>query len=156
MQGYDHSYVTRLKQADRLVMVRGKVDVAASRKLLEDTADSRYAPQRKEFKQPENNDEDDSASLNLQRSRAVKENYLARMAKLNFERESGKLVEADEVKMFAADLGATFRAALEILPDRISADLVSLDDTDAIRAVLIEEFEQVLMDISAKIDKGIK
>lgn len=170
LQGVDKSHITRLKSAGRLVIVDGKVDVEASRALIAQTAHSSYADNAKNSTQPayESTRRDEGASIaqppqgrteqaamSLQSSRAVKENYLARMAKLTFERESGKLVDADEVRLFAADLGATFRAALEILPDRISSELVPLQDVDAVRAVLVENFEQLLSDLSTKFEKGI-
>jgi hypothetical protein len=67
----------------------------------------------------------------------------------------GSLVEAESVRLFAADLGATFRAALEVLPDRLASELVALQDVESIRAVLVENFEQVLADLSLKIEKGV-
>ncbi len=165
LQGVDKSHVTRLKQAGRLVTVDGKVDVEASRALIAQTADTRYSSKTAQNAQQGDNasakvstpqDQTERAAMSLQAARAVKENYTARMAKLLFERESGKLVEADAVRLFAADLGATFRSSLEILPDRIAAELVPLNDTDSIRAVLVEYIEQILSDLSEKIEKGIK
>lgn len=99
------------------------------------------------------NDQTERATMSLQTARAVKENYNARMAKLDYERESGKLIDADAARLFAADLGATFRATLEILPDRIAAELVPLNNIEAIRATLVEAFEHVLLDLAHKISK---
>jgi len=162
--GKNKSYVTRLKQADRLVLTPdGLVDVEASQARIAATAHPSYAktsqnaPQGDEGRRVVSTHQDqiERAAMSLQAARAVKENYAARMAKLMFERESGKLVDADEVRMFAADLGATFRCALEILPDRIAAELVPLNDVDAIRAVLVEAIEQILGDLAQKIEKGV-
>lgn len=158
---YDKAYVSRLKQAGRLVMVDGKVDVESSLALIEQTKGGRedvaerHAEERQSTTPRAPDAQGEKVTMSLQASRAVKENYLARMAKLNFERESGQLVSTDEVRLFAADLGATFRGALEILPDRLAAELVPLNDVDEVRALLVEQFEQVLLDLSTKIEKGL-
>ena len=167
LQQVDKAHVSRLKQADRLVMVDGKVDVEASRALIAQTADLRYRQSNAQQTAPNVPPTEDSSknvqppqdraeisAMSLQASRAVKENYLARMAKLEFEREIGKLVDADEVRRYAADLGASFRAALEVLPDRLAAELVPLHDIDAVRAVLVDSFEMLLQDLSEKIESG--
>lgn len=158
---YDKAYVSRLKQAGRLVMVEGKVDVEASLALIEQTKGGRedvaerHAEERQSTTPRAPDAQGEKVTMSLQASRAVKENYLARMAKLNFERESGKLVESDEVRHFAADIGATFRGALEVLPDRLASELAPIADADEVRAVLVENFEQLLSDLSMKIEKGL-
>lgn len=158
--GKDKSYVTRLKQAGRLVMSDGLVDVEKSQALIAATADpSRNAtallPASDQQQSGLDSRNETHVGDSYQTSKAVNEKYKALTAKLEYERASGKLVEADAVRLFAADLGATFRGALEILPDRIAAELVPLSDIDAVRAVLVEAFEQVLLDLSQKIEKGL-
>ncbi len=151
--GKDKSYVTRLKQSGRLVLVAGGlVDVEKSKALIAQTADPSRAtssePPVAEVKEP-------AAGGTYHTAKAMNEQYKALTAKLEYEKASEKLVDADAVRLFAADIGATFRSALEILPDRISSELVALSDVDAIRAVLVDAFEQVLLDLSHKIEKGI-
>jgi len=172
--GRNKSHVTRLKQAGRVVLTDdGLVDVEKSQKLIAMTADpsradavaardqaraslagdggadtgspaaERAAPSAQEAQ----------IGNSYQAARAVKEKYNALTAKLEFEQASGKLVEADAARLFAADLAATFRGALEILPDRIAPELVALSDTETIRAVLVESFEQILTDLADKIKK---
>lgn len=167
LQGVDKAHVTRLKQVGRLVMEGGQVNVTASRARITETADLRYPQNRARPAQnapqgdgavkvgPPPQDRNEQAAMSLQTARAVKENYAARMAKLEYERESGKLVNADAARLFAADLGATFRGALEILPDRLAPELIPLNDADAISAVLVGAFEQVLSGLAEKIEKGV-
>jgi len=172
--GRNKSHVTRLKQAGRLVLTDdGLVDVEKSQKLIAMTADPSRAdavaardqaraslagdggadtgspaPERAaQLSQAEH------IGNSYQGARALKEKYNALTAKLEFEQASGKLVEADAARLFAADLAATFRGALEILPDRIAPELVELSDTETIRAVLVESFEQILTDLADKIKK---
>src|SRR5262249_34600236 len=53
-------------------------------------------------------------------SRAAREAYLARLAKLEFEQRSGKLVDADEVRAQIFALGRRLRDALLGIPDRLA------------------------------------
>lgn len=157
--GKDKSYVTRLKQAGRLVLTAdGLVDVEKSRALIAATADpSRNAAVEArtdaQLNQAQKPSQQDAIGNSFQTAKAVNEKYKALTAKLEYERASGKLVDADEARLFAADLAATFRGALEILPDRLAPELVPLNETETIRALLVEQFEQVLTDLADKIVK---
>lgn len=151
--GKDKSYVTRLGQAGRLVMVGegkgAKVDVEASKALLAESVD----PSRSgsDESKPQVAARPVHSSYNDARTR--NELAKAQTAELDLAVKLGKLVDADEARLFAADLAASFRGALEILPDRLAPELVPLSDTEAVRAVLVESFEQVLTDLADMIAK---
>lgn len=155
--GKDKSYVTRLKQAGRLVVaVDGLVDVEKSQALIAATADpSRAAAVEQRANQQMGKERamqpESAVGNSYQAAKAVNEKYKALTAKLEYEKASGKLVEAEAARLFAADLAATFRAALEVLPDRLAPELVPLRETEAVRAVLVESFGQVLTDLADKI-----
>lgn len=166
--GKDKSYVTRLKQAGRIVLdADGRVDVEKSRALIAATADpsrnaavearaagsplSNSLPSAGERTNERSNF--DSVGNSYQQAKAVNEKYKALTAKAEYESLIGKLVDAEEARLFAADLAASFRGALEVLPDRLAPELVPLNDTEALRAVLVESFEQVLTDLADKIAK---
>jgi len=156
--GKNKSYVTRLKQAGRLVLTAdGLVDVEKSQNLIAMTADpsraDAVAARQPEASAPPRAPQNDAVGNSFQQAKAVNEKYKALTAKLEYERASGKLVDAEEARLFAADLAATFRGSLEVLPDRLAPELVPLNDTEAVRAVLVESFEQVLTDIADKIAK---
>lgn len=157
--GKNKSYVTRLKQAGRLVLTAdGQVDVEKSQALIAATADpSRSAAvearANETMRQERAPAQQDAIGNSFQTFKTVNEKYKALAAKLEYEQASGKLVDAGEARMFAADLAATFRGALEILPDRLAPELVPMADTETIRALLVESFEQVLTDLADKIAK---
>lgn len=160
--GKDKSYVTRLKQAGRLVITAdGLVDVEKSKNLIAATADpsrsaaveQRANEQMQQERPPAAPSNQDAIGNSFQAAKAVNEKYKALTAKLEYEQASGKLVDASEARLFAADLAATFRGALEVLPDRLAPELVPLADTETIRALLVESFEQVLTDLADKILK---
>lgn len=158
--GKDKSYVTRLKQSGRLVLTAdGAVDIEKSQNLIAMTADPTRAA-AVEARQSESaaprqlsTPSVDAIGSSFQQAKAINEKYKALTAKLEYERASGKLIEADAARLFAADLAASFRASLEILPDRLAPELVPMSETETIRALLVETFEQVLTDLADKITK---
>lgn len=156
--GKHKSYVTNLKKAERLVMTaEGLVDVEKSKAMIAATSDpSRNAAVEARANETMHGEQraapaPDGISNSYQIARGVNEKYKALTAKAEYEQLIGKLVDADEARLFAADLAASFRGALEILPDRLSPELVPLKETEAVRAVLVESFEQVLNDLADKI-----
>ena len=161
--GKDKSYVTRLKQAGRLVFGADgkKVDVEASKARIAETShpgfkevvEQREAQKSNPAPPSPQSPQEAAIGNSLQTARAVKEKYFALQAKADYEASIGKLVDAEGVRLFVTDLAATFRCALEILPDRMAAELVPLNDAEAIRAVLLENFEQLLSDLADKIHK---
>ena len=82
-------------------------------------------------------------------SRAAREAYLARLAKLDFEQRSGKLVDADEVRAQIFGLGRRLRDALLGLPDRLAPVLAGQADQAAVHRLLTEEIMVCLAELSA-------
>jgi len=82
-------------------------------------------------------------------SRAAREAYLARMAKLDFEERSGKLVDADQVRAQIFTLGRRVRDTLLGLPDRLAPVLAGQADQAVIHRVLSEEILASLNELSA-------
>lgn len=76
-------------------------------------------------------------------ARAVREQYEARMARLTFEEKSGKLVQADEVKVAAFNSARGARDALQGIPDRIAPMLTGVTDTRMIHRIITEEVTRV-------------
>ena len=56
-------------------------------------------------------------------ARAVREQYEARLTRIKYERESGKLVNRDEVQVAAFNRFRTFRDAMLNIPDRVVAPI---------------------------------
>ena len=81
-------------------------------------------------------------------SRAAREAYLARLAKLDFEQRSGKLVDADEVRAQIFALGRRMRDTLLGLPDRLAPVLAAQADPAAIHRLLSEEIVASLSELS--------
>jgi len=82
-------------------------------------------------------------------SRAAREAYLARLAKLDFEERSGKLVDADEVRAQIFGLGRRLRDTLMGIPDRLAPVLAGLTDQAVIHRLLTDEIMTSLAELSS-------
>ncbi len=88
-----------------------------------------------------------SAAPAFSESRAIKEAYLARLAKLEYEERVGQLVSAEDVKEEAFKLARIVRDALLNIPERLSAELAAETDSHRIhqrlKAALIDVLQEL-------------
>ena len=84
--------------------------------------------------------------LEYARARAVRENYMARLAKIEFEERSGKLVSRDEVEIAAFNRFRTFRDGMLNIPDRLAAVLAAETDPARVFELLSTEIRKALME----------
>jgi hypothetical protein len=82
------------------------------------------------------------------RARAVHENYKARLAKMEFDKRSGKLVNSDEVQVAAFNKFRTFRDGMLNVPDRVSAVLAAESDPVKVHTILITEIRKALLEFA--------
>ena len=82
-------------------------------------------------------------------SRAARESYLARSAKLDFEERTGKLIDADKVRAQVFALGRRMRDAMLGLPDRLSPVLVGQTDQETVHRILTEDILSCLSELSS-------
>ena len=99
---------------------------------------------------PEANGLSDAARLisSYAGSRAARESFLARLAKLDYEERSGKLVDADEVRAQQFALGRRIRNSMRGIPDRLAPILVGQTDAAVVHRMLSEEIERGLAELS--------
>lgn len=79
-------------------------------------------------------------------SRAIKEAYNARLAKLSYEEKSGALVRTDTVKVAWFNALRVLRDRALNLPDRLAPLLAAETDPKIVRDLLEEELRTVLAD----------
>lgn len=84
------------------------------------------------------------AGATFNQSRAVREAYQARLAKLEFEERSGKLIEKAAVENEAFKLARAVRDSLMNIPDRVAAEFAGLTDAHTIHLRLGEELRKAL------------
>ena len=81
-------------------------------------------------------------------SRAVRELYLARLAKIEFEERASKLVSRDEVTVAAFTKARTVRDNLLNIPDRVAAVLAAETDPVRTHQILTDEIRKALIELS--------
>ncbi len=153
MLGVQKSYVSKLKDQGRLVFAEdGRVDVAASKQRIQQTADPNRDDVSQRFDKASSagsSRQNGDIGNSYQAARAVKEKYSAMQAKLEYERAIGKLVDKAEVQAVVEDVITQFRQGLENLPYRLAPELVG-QDLDGIRAALKQE----IFDALGKMQRG--
>ena len=82
-------------------------------------------------------------------SRAARELFLARLAKLEFEERSGKHVDADKVRAQTFALGRRLRDAILAMPDRLAPVLVGQSEPAVIHRLLTEDIVACLGELSS-------
>lgn len=167
------SYITQLKKDGRLVLTDDakRVRVPESLERIKETADpakaavaARHAAERAEGghtqpagaeapRVPNGGDvgATDRVGSSYQASRAVRERFMALEAKRAYEKEMGKLLDADQVATFAASAATVFRQRMEVLPASISPQLLAAaaaGDESRMCAILTDEIEHALEEIS--------
>src|ERR1700676_3999125 len=71
------------------------------------------------------------SGLEYSKARAVRESYLARLAKIDYEQRTEKLVSRDEMQVAAFNRYRTFRDGMLNIPDRLAAVLAAETDPPA-------------------------
>lgn len=86
-------------------------------------------------------------------SRAVREAYTARLAKLEYEEKVGTLIKAEEVKMTWFNTLRIIRDRVLQMPDRMASTLAAETDAGLIKATMDAELRRILDDAANEIDK---
>ncbi len=87
-------------------------------------------------------------ALEYSRARAVRENYLARLAKIEYEERLGKLVSRDEMQVAAFNKFRTFRDGMLNIPDRVAAVLAAESDSTKVHTMLTTEIRKALLEFA--------
>jgi hypothetical protein len=89
-----------------------------------------------------------AGGLDYFRARAIRENYLARLAKIEFEEKTAKLISRDEVQVAAFTKARTVRDNLLNIPDRLAATLGAESDADKVHQILTGEIRRALDELA--------
>ena len=89
-----------------------------------------------------------TGGLDYFRARAIRESYLARLAKIEFEEKTAKLISRDEVQVAAFTKARTVRDNLLNLPDRLAATLAAEPDADKVHQILTGEIRKALDELA--------
>lgn len=83
-----------------------------------------------------------------QTSRAIREAYAARLAKLEYEERTGKLISAEDVSVRTFNLARRMRDRMLTLPRRLCAAFAAEQDARTIEQHMEDEIRQALEELS--------
>ncbi len=146
----DHRKVSVV--AVRKAIKTGRITLNQNKKLDRELADAEWFKNTNPAKQRKEVDGNQSSSddkISYHRSRAIREDYNAKLTQLQFERESGKLIPIEEVKTSAFNAGRRVRDRLLNIPDRIAPQLVGKTNIFEIKNILKSELTKILEELSS-------
>lgn len=159
------SYVTKLKQAGRLVMDGKRVNVAASIQSIMESASGQHERGR-EYQRGQRGEPtpeggaDDNGDLSGKPSRAYWDNRLAeanaKLKEKELAERTGALVPREDVDFVLNDYGATLRGLLENLADRLAPQVYPLSTLEETHAVLVEAMENVQREMAETMKRRIE
>ena len=86
--------------------------------------------------------------LEYSRARAVRESYLARLTKIDFEERTGKLVSRDQIEVAAFNKFRQFRDRMLNIPDRLAAEAAAESDASRVHELITIEIRKALLEFS--------
>jgi hypothetical protein len=141
----DRAYITRLKQAGRLVMTDdGKVKVAESEARIAATADPAKAPVAE--------GDHIAGTPDFQKARARREEANANLAEIELAKCAWGLLETSAANAVITDSNTTIRAALESMGAILSPQFAVMNDEHAIRQLFDEHVSAVLNELCDELE----
>lgn len=81
-------------------------------------------------------------------SRAIREAYMARLAKMDFEEKAGKLIPADGARVAIFNTARKARDMLMAVPDRVAPLVIGQTDAHEIHRILMDEMRRIAGEIA--------
>jgi len=128
----------------------GRISTLPNGQIDSDVADEEWARNTRAFVPPgarrggQDDDIDAFGASQYNKARAVREHYQARLAKLEFEEKTAKLILADEVKVAAFNLFRQYRDHMLNIPDRVAAILAAESEAAKCHEILAGEIRKAL------------
>lgn len=146
-----HTAVQKAVKQGRIKLTDGKVDVEAADRDWSLNSSPVNAP--KPHSRTATGGDGPASGPTYSQSRAVRELYLARISKIEFEERAAKLVSRDEVTVAAFTKARTVRDNLLNIPDRLAAMLAAEVDPNQVHKTLSDEIRKALNELSGD-DRG--
>jgi len=165
-QGWNPSYVTKLKNQGRLVFCMGNpklIDVDATLAELQRTGDPGKAALRQHHSAarvekhvttfiksdaPSDDEPQAAADPKYWDNKTRREGTLADLAALELAKKSGELVEFKRVEEAAFAAGRLLRDTVLGLPTRLAPELAAMNDTFQIEIRMRDELRQIFSDVA--------
>lgn len=131
-QGWAKSTVTNLKKDGRLVMVKGKVEVAASLALLKDTED------------PSRSKNPSKGKKTFSDHKATKEGARAALLILELKKRRGELIDAAQTERQLADMFTTIKTRIRAIGPKCAQEIFHLKTSKKSKRQLMTAVEKIL------------
>ncbi len=134
----------------------GRIETLPDGRIDSDVADEQWerntrehAPRSDARKAREHDGDTDVFGLSqYKKARAVEAHFRARLTQLQYEKEIGKLISADEVKVTAFNTGRQYRDHILAIPDRIAPILAAESNATTCHEILTTELRRALNDFA--------
>lgn len=140
-RGVAESAVRRAIESGRITTTDGKIDPGTADKQWEQNTNPAYHQTRG------GGDSDDSP-FSYKASRARRETYEALLKKLEYERESGKLIPIAQVETEAFNAARLMRDKLLNIPDKVIPQLIGKTDIFEMKQILRKEIHDSLVNLT--------
>jgi phage terminase Nu1 subunit (DNA packaging protein) len=139
-RGVTHRAVQKALSSGRIVAeVDGRIDPARADEMwVTNTRQSNVPPLQADLE----------AARNYAQARRLLEHYRAELARLDYQKNAGELVEAVAVYAAAFERGRRARDILLRIPDLVSPIVVGLDDRDEVHRVIAVEVERAVRELA--------
>ena len=165
--GRDKSYVTRLRQKNRLVVhgegKAARVNVEASLEAMKQTEGNRqdvaerHAKARNRAQKQKTPDGADATMEEARRTKVLAESRRvaadADRAEIERDKLAGNLIAREDVESVLKFVGAAVRQALEVFPDQIAPLVAPASTLEECHTILTEAAREVLMRLGAAIQQ---
>ncbi|MBU6141384.1 MAG: hypothetical protein KGP29_07540 [Proteobacteria bacterium] len=143
------------ESAVRKAIAQGRISKGKNGKINPDLADKEWSQNsdpaqikaEKAFETPDSQATSISGP-SYQQSRAIKEAYGAKLLRLQFEKESKKLISIDDVKVSAFNAARMTRDRILNIPDRVIPQLVGKTNIFEMKEILKTELIKALEELS--------
>lgn len=151
--GQSRQYVSKLKQAGRLVMDGEKIDAEASVALIAQTSGTRddVKERHAQTRSASAGEVPQAVIDSMEKARRVKAVSEARRVAAQADREemerdrmAGDLIAREDVDAAMKFIGATIRALLDVFPDQVAPVIAPVTDMNECHAMLTDQCRGVL------------
>ncbi len=168
-RGVSHTAVRKAIAAGRITTEDGRIDPDRADRDWEantdeskpsSTATKRRGQRRAPWQPPESTTstmapagESGAGARTYSQSRGVRESYLARLAKVDYEQRISKLVDADQMRVAQFNAARKARDMLIGVPSRIAPLVVGTTDVAEIERIMDIEINRVCTEIAAAVKR---
>jgi hypothetical protein len=146
--GFSKQYANRLVKAGKIRLIGGKVDIDEANATLASTKNpSRVEMRKVEGPLPGMQNVSDLSTL-LLKTRIKNEMEKGKILEAKAKAEVGELVAVEEVRAAAFNKARIVRDNLLNIPDRIAAQLASIDDERKVHEILLAEIRAALQTLA--------